>query len=541
MKRVYCGNEKGDVYELRTEVRGRNPVWNRVHGSEDMPGAVASLYVDEAKCILYALYDDSAIEAFAYRQGESARRVAGFRSEHPVSFVELFPIISKDPDTAHLMGVAADGSLFNFQLDLHQIRRTFSFVKKLLRTAPAAPVTLNLVHQTASLAPHLETGVSEDKKLLGVGLFEGLVMAVTHEEENRHAIDLYSISRVPVQNEEPVPEPANASFIKEPIRLDGQFVSMQLAADDDTTRLFEGLDLGVDELSHQVFIKGQKFMILTGTKVIDVRKRAPVEILMEILQVHNPEHLDAFFNLYGPFETATMAVQLAASRGDEHSKRLLVDDPRLSTMISNESNTSGELSIPARAILNYFRRLVEPLWKKSLFFTRTEGNWKRDGTKMESVLSMPLLDWFGNSLEELEKFITSYVEEFQAIQFYDRSVYVPKCPNMLPEFELLFELKDVIIKCREILSLVKIFKEEKPVNLSEHQIKTYEKATFESLAFMKETPKSPLQTLIAAILSNKEPEVKEAIVYRMDIELPELCNTKDKIFQKVRLPHRVHC
>jgi len=534
MKRVFCGNEKGDVYELRVEVKGRQPVWHRVHTGDNGTLGVTSLCVDETKGLFYALYDGSAIDVFMFRQGEAARRITGYRPDNQVSFVDLFPMTGTDPDMAHLVGVTLHGSLCNFELDLRQTRGAFSFVKKLLRTAPASPVSLNLTHQTSSIAMRLDASGSAEQKILGAGMFEGLVLAVTQGEEMHRAVELYSVTRLPAGDDDVPTEPANIALFKEPLRLDGQFVSMQAAADDDTSHLFEGLELGFDELSHQVFIKGRKFVLLTGTRILDVRKRCPVEILMEILQLQNSEHLDHFFRLYGPLETATMAVQLAASRGDDYSRRLLLDDTRLSAVVfSTEGNTSGELSIPGRAILNYFRRLVSPLWKKPLFCLRADSPWKKDSVKLESVLSTQQLDWFINSLEELERFILSYVEEFQAVQFFDGTVFVPKCPSIISEFELLYELKDVIVKSREILSLVKLFKEDKPVHLTDHQMKMLEKTTFEALAFVSETPKSPLQELIAALLADKEHEVQEAIVFRMDTDLPKLSNTKDRIFQKV--------
>lgn len=530
-KRVFCGTEKGAVYELKPDNRAKQPHWVCIGSSDEEVPRVKALYLDEDNGLLYALFEDSSVDVFFYRQTEPARRMTGFRPQGQVSFVALFPMANRNSDTANLLAVASDGFLFNFEIDMRQTRATFRFVKKFLRTASSTQQPIQQTNEASCIATRLETEGASERKLLGVGFFEGLVMAVPRADEGNHAIDLYSISRLPTDEEGTSYEAANAMFVREPIRLNGHFVSMHAAVPDENMRLFNRLDLGRDELSRQVFLKGHKFIILTGTRVIDVRKRCPVEILMEILQVRDPERLDEFFQFYGNLETATMAVQLAVSRGDEPSRRLLLDDHRLSTMLFSTEGHSGELSIPARAILTYFRRLISPIWEKPLFSFSV----RKEGLKVNSVLTLSQQEWFSCCLDELERFIGMYLDEFHAVRFFDGTVLTPKCPSITPEFELLCDLQDVIVKCREILCLVKIFEEAKPVLLKDHQLKILSRMPLESYAFTVENPKAPLQELIQSILTSKDKEVQEDIIYKLDRELPILSKSKDRIYEKVCL------
>ena len=537
-RRVFCGTDKGEICELRTDARDRRPMWSSISDSDSSTSAVSVLRLDQDKGLVYALHADASVDVFLYRfatPGEMARHIGGFRPDpnRPITFAELFPMPSTEEDVAHLLGVSKDGVLFNFEMDLRSFRQTLSFVKKLLRSASSSPQTLSLVHQSTSLSTRL---CSEDgeQRVTAIGYYEGLIVAVPSSEEGNPTIELYSASRLPASQDSTDAEPARVAFFKEPIRLDGTFVSMHSASDDDNMRLFAGLDLGGDELSRQVFLKGNKFVLMTENRVIDVRKRCPVEVLMEILQEHDPERVDEFFRLYGPVETATMSVQLAAARGDDHARRLLLDDHRLSAMFfSTEAHGPDELSIPTRAILSYFRRLVRPLWDRPLFSARQEG-WRKEGAKMTSSLSTSLLEWFAGSLEELSKFIEVYVEEFRAVRFFDGSIYAPKCPSILREFEILFNLKDIITKCTEIMNLVRIYEEARPVDVSDRQMKIFTKKPLQSFVFTNESPTCPIQVLITSMLAGKDPEVQEAITFKMNNEIPNLCNTKDKIYKKAR-------
>eukprot|EP00210_Caulerpa_lentillifera_P008178 g7810.t1 len=532
-KHVCFGSDKGYVFELRLEGRNGAPVL--ICLNEDLSVAsespVRSMHQDDAKGLLYALHENSTINVFHCRTtttgvSEAARRIASYTPpQQRRSFLELFPMMNSDTYKAHVLAVSVDGLLFNFEIDLRPTKGTIQFLTKLM-TPHSNPNNLRLIREESCLASALQSD-GTNRKLIGVGYLGGLVLAVPISMDGHHSVELWTASRLPTKRDMEC-----AALIKEPVQLDGSVISIQPASDDDNSKLFDELDIGADEMSQQIFQKGKKFTVLAGSKVIDIRKRCPVESLLEILNVKSPERLDEFFELYGEMETATMAVQLAASRGEESAFQLLLDDSRLSTMLFASEGPRSSTSIPTKAIITYFRRLMNPLWNKSLVKVRKDVSWKKDEIKLTGMVSMALLEWFESSLLEFDTFLGRYIDEHQGIKFHDGTVVAPKCPAVLSEFETLFELKGLVNKCKEMIQLVQIFEENKPVVLEPLFLKTFEQTSFSTLAMMQESSDSPLREFMKSISAEKESEIQEAIIFRMDNELPVLSNRKEKIIAK---------
>jgi len=434
-KHVCFGSDKGYVFELRLEGRNGAPILVCLNEDHAAESPVRSLIQDNAKGVLYALHENSTIEVFLCRSNDVGKRIARYRpKEDRTSFVELFPMINPDPNKGQLLAISIDGFLFNFSIDLNPSKSALQILAKFLTHSSISE--LRLTHQESCLATALHSDGS-NRKLIGVGYLGGLILAVPVSLDGHHSVELWTASRLPSNNRE-----ESVALIKEPIKLDGSVISIQSATDDDNSKLFEELELGSDEMTQQIFQKGKKFTVLAGSKVIDIRKRCPVESLLEILNVQIPERLDEFFELYGELETATMAVQLAASRGEECAFQLLLDDSRLSTMLfASEGGTKTSISIPTQAIITYFKRLIDPLWNRSLVRVKREPIGRKEEVKLTGIVSMMLLEWFESSLLEFHAFLERYIDEHQGIKFHDGTVVAPKCPAVLSEFETLFELK----------------------------------------------------------------------------------------------------
>lgn len=96
----------------------------------------------------------------------------------------------------------------------------------------------------------------------------------------------------------------------------------------------------------------------------------------------------------------------------------------------------------------------------------------------------------------------------------------------------MFFYRDLVNKCKEMIQLVQIFEENKPILLDPQLLKILEKTPFSDLAMSNADSESPLIQFMRSIPAEKESEIQEAINFRLDNELPTLSGTKDKIIAK---------
>ncbi|GIM13658.1 hypothetical protein Vretimale_16721, partial [Volvox reticuliferus] len=73
---------------------------------------------------------------------------------------------------------------------------------------------------------------------------------------------------------------------------------------------------GCEELSSAVWWTPTRFLIMTTKGLIELEKRRPIELLMQVLEGGVPEQLHTFFQMHGSVEAAAMCYQIVTSAPD---------------------------------------------------------------------------------------------------------------------------------------------------------------------------------------------------------------------------------